>query len=176
MNLRVGGPVQHRLVAIYTNGYAPDRHSASLILAELRAGLAIRRQGLARMVTVYVPHERRVDVVAEEFLEPFGQLSGCLSGHGQAVVLLLSQPACAVFQDHAEPRPIGLVRAATMPETAQVEHGRARRHDGRRDLVVGSRPTAGLPLMTTGNEPGRAVLQGELVERPHGIDDQWRVR
>jgi hypothetical protein len=26
MNLRVGGPVQYRPVAIYTNGYAPDRH------------------------------------------------------------------------------------------------------------------------------------------------------
>ncbi len=38
------------------------------------------------------------------------------------------------------------------------------------------RPPPGLPAVTAGDEPGRAVLAGELVERPHRVDHQRRVR
>ena len=40
------------------------------------------RQHPARVAAVDVPHERRVDVVAEQFLQPFRQLTGDVTGHG----------------------------------------------------------------------------------------------
>ena len=81
-------------------------------------GLGTCRKHRARVAAVDVPHERRVNVVAEQFLKPFRQLTGDVTGHGQAVVLLLPQPAGRVLQDHAESRPGGPVRAASVPEAA----------------------------------------------------------
>ena len=51
------------------------------------AGIGTRRLGTcrqhpARVAAVDVPHERRVDVVAEQFLQPFRQLTGDVTGHG----------------------------------------------------------------------------------------------
>jgi len=77
------------------------------------------------MAAVDVSHERRVDVVAEQFLQPFRQLASDVTGHGQAVVLLLPQPAGRVLQDHAESRPGGPVLAASVPEAAQVKQDRS---------------------------------------------------
>src|SRR6185312_9640157 len=95
-------------------------------LGELRAWpvLRIRGQDPAGVPTVDVPHERRVDVVAEQFLQAFRQVADDVAGHGQAVVLLGPQPAGRVLQDDPEPRPRGGVRAATVPQAAQVEQRR----------------------------------------------------
>ena len=82
------------------------------------------RQYAPWMGTV-LPDERRVNVVAEQFLQPLRQVTNHVTRNGQAVVLLWPQPACRVLQDHAESRPGGLIRATAVPEAAQVEQDRA---------------------------------------------------
>ena len=72
------------------------------------------------MAAVDVADERRVNVVAEQFLQPLGQVADNIAGNGQAVIFLRPQPARRVLQDHAEPRPGGAVRPAAVPEAAQV--------------------------------------------------------
>ena len=96
-------------------------------LGELQACpvLRIRGQHLAGVPAVHVTQERRVDVVAQQFLEPLGQLADHRAGHGQAVVLLGPQPGRHVLQDHPQARRAGGVRAAAMPQAAQVEQRRA---------------------------------------------------
>jgi acyl-CoA hydrolase len=145
-------------------------------LAAQPRDLFLRGQCLAGVRAVHVADERRVDVVAEEFLEPLGQLPDRRPRHRQEVVLLLPEPARCVLQDHAEPRLPGLVGPAAVPEAAQVEHGRAGGHDRLLHRVIGSWPASGLPGVTAGNEPGGAVLRSELVQRPHGVDHERRVR
>src|ERR1700722_6418154 len=95
-----------------------------------------RGQHPARMAAIHVPHEGRVDVVAEEFLQPFWQLPDHLAGDREAVFPLLPQPAGRVFEDPPEPRLPGVVRPAAMPQAAQVEHGRAGRDDRLLDRIV----------------------------------------
>ena len=70
------------------------------------------------MAAVDVADERRVNVVAEQFLQPFRQAADNLTGDGQAVVFLCPEPARGVLKDHAEPWSGCLVRAAAMPEAA----------------------------------------------------------
>src|SRR5712691_4242949 len=108
------------------------------------------------MSAVDVAEERRVDVVAEQFLEPLGELPDNAARDGQAGVLLRPQPGYDVLQDQAEARPAGEVGAAAVPEAAEVEHGRARCHDGRTDRILGGWRASGLPAVAAGDEPGGA--------------------
>jgi hypothetical protein len=75
------------------------------------------------VAAVDVADERRVNVVAEQFLQPFRQTADNITGNGQAVVLLRSEPAHGVLEDHAEPWSGGLIHTTAMPEAAQVEQG-----------------------------------------------------
>ena len=84
----------------------------------------IGRQDPARVPAVDVPHERRVDVVAEQFLSRSGS-SRAMSRGTARQWFSCGRRAGRVFQDHAEPRPGGLVRAAPVPEAAQIEQGRS---------------------------------------------------
>src|SRR5436190_12963398 len=62
---------------------------------------ALPRSGLSdeppRVAAVDVPHERRIDVVAEQFLQPLRQLGHDLAWHRQQVVLLRPEPRSHVF-------------------------------------------------------------------------------
>src|SRR5580704_5534020 len=84
--------------------------------------LLVGGQDLAGVAAVDVAEERRVDVVAEELLEPRRQRPDDAARHGEAVVLLRAQPGGHVLQDHAEPRPAGVVGPAAVHEAAEVEH------------------------------------------------------
>src|SRR6516164_8512054 len=92
------------------------------------------------------------------------------------MVLLRAQPADDVLQDHPQTRPAGAVGTAAMPEAAEVEHGRARRHGRRQDLVFRDRLPPGFPAVAAGHQPGRAVVPGELIKRPHRVDHNRRMR
>src|SRR5580700_1629956 len=87
--------------------------------------LLVGGQDLAGVAAVDIAEERRVDVVAEQFLEPRRERPDHAARHREAVVLLRPQPGGGVLQDHAEPRPAGVVGPAAVYKAAEVEHDRA---------------------------------------------------
>ena len=62
-----------------------------------------------------------------------------------------------------------------MPGAADVEQRRTRRHLGHDHLVVGRGSAVVGEAMAPAHDARRAVLGGEVVERPHHVDDELRV-
>src|SRR5205085_527533 len=80
-----------------------------------------------------------------------------------------------VVQHHADTGLLRRIRATAVPEAADVQHRRAGRHRHRPRLGAGPRAFVD-PAVTPGHDAGRTVLFGEVVERPHDVDDELRVR
>src|SRR3954447_5222519 len=120
------------------------------------------------MPAVDVADERRMNAVAQQLLQPRVERAHDVARHGKDVVLLLTQPARGVLQQHAQPRPLGVVGTAAMPERAEDEQDRAGGHRHRHRLVRVDRHAVG-PSVAAGYDPGRAVVDGEVVERPHRV-------
>jgi hypothetical protein len=65
---------------------------------------------------VDVPHEGRMDRIADQLTDALGQLVCDLGRHGEAHVLKLSHPADAVLRRNDQPRMVRAIGPATVPE------------------------------------------------------------
>ena len=75
-----------------------------------------------------------------------------------------------VLEDDPEAGLVGRVRASTVEDLAAVEDDRARGHHRVDDLVSRFGPAVD-PAMAARHDARRAVLDGEVVERPHRVHD-----
>src|SRR4051794_25723052 len=129
----------------------------------------------AGMTAVDVPDKRWVDAVSQQFLQSGRQRAYDVRRNGEHVVLLRPQPSRGVLEQHAEARALGAVGTAAVPESAEDEQNRTSRHrDGYR--LVGIDRTSVGPPVAAGHDAGGAVCLGEVVERPHRIEHDLRVR
>src|SRR5689334_7516473 len=114
------------------------------------------------MHSVHEAHERRMNAVPEHPLEMLAELPSGLARSGEAEVLLLAAPRCAVLRADAESTRLRLVRAAPVPERADEEHHGAGRHDDLAHVRVVRLPT--VPEVAPRDDHGRPVVLRELVD------------
>src|SRR4051794_29458516 len=129
----------------------------------------------AGMTAVDVPDKRWVDAVSEQFLQPGWQRAHDFRSDGEHVVLLRPEPAGGVLEQHAEAGGLGAVGTPPGPEGGPKEKDRPGRHRDRDRLVWVHRTSVGPPV-AAGDDARRTVRLGEVVERPHGVEHDLRVR
>ncbi len=78
--------------------------------------------------------------------------------------------ALDVLEDDAQARLVGRVRTPAVEHLAAVEDDRSGGHHRVDDLVVALRSAVD-PTMAARDDPRRAVLDREVVERPHRVHD-----
>ena len=90
-------------------------------------------------------------------------------------VLDLAQPGLAVLRGDAEPGARAAMLAAAMQQRSGEQHGRPGAH-GHLDMpvLVGLRALRGSPAVGAGDDLGRAIVLGEVVERPDCADPHHR--
>src|SRR3954452_7009505 len=127
------------------------------------------------MPAVDVAHERRIDVVAEHLLQRCRQRRHELRSDTDHMVLLRAQPCGDVLEDDTQTRPLRLVGTTAMPDAAGVEGDAPGGHHCVRQTIAVARASLRIPTMAAGYEAGRSVVDGEVVERPHRVEDDLRM-
>ena len=125
-----------------------------------------------RIFVVNVSVQSLVYGVATEFLESSRELAGDVRMDPQVLVLLLSDEARAVVVGDRKAARVAAVGAAAMPEAAMAEDDAAGWHFSRDrvELHVVRRHVA--CLVAAGHHAGRAVLFGEVADRPHAVQGE----
>src|SRR5262245_15597474 len=88
------------------------------------------------MHAIDLTDERRVNAVAEHRAHAFGAIARCLRSDDEQLRFLRPQPRLAVLRADREPRPVGSVRAAAMPQRTVEHDRRARGHRRAHALVL----------------------------------------
>src|SRR5262245_10810142 len=143
------------------------------------------------MQTVDVPHEGRMDRIADQLTDALGQVVRDFRRHGEAHIFKLPTPANAVLWRDDQPRTVRAVGPATVPERSFGDRQRPRRHrhlDRVRpvaDLAHGgavaevgrlhrTRYDLAVPEMAARNDLCRAVQLGGVVDCPESADpERW---
>ena len=118
------------------------------------------------MHAIDVTHERRVDAVAEQRPDAVGEAPR-RRANGQDHLLLLAGPRLAVLRRDRQSRAIRAVGAASVPQRPRKHDDGTGRHLNADDPLVVLRRCLTAPAMAAGDDLRRAVLGGELVDRPN---------
>ena len=115
-----------------------------------------------------------VGLVAEQLLHPLGHLADRLDRGADEEVLLGAEPSEGEAEEQRPPLwSVRLVRAAAVEGLADVEDRRARLHLRGHDLVLLGL-AARRPEVAARDDPGRAVLGGEVAQRVEHDDLELR--
>ena len=115
-----------------------------------------------------------VGLVAEQLLHPLRHLADGVDRGADEEVLLGAEPAEGEAEEQRPPHLVlRLVRAAAVEGLADVVDRRAGLHLGRDDLVL-LRLAAVRPEVAARDDPGRAVLGGEVAQRVEHDDLELR--